>query len=138
MTTKPKKMGTTGPQATTDDVFAEAERLALAASADPALIEEYEIATRRAREIERGGYKRRIAMGKARTQNEKLIHHMLNIGPISLREALLEYNVTSLTRRICDIQEMGYRIVKDQRHNPVTGQEYTRYGIEHLQIAAAE
>lgn len=77
-------------------------------------------------------------MGKARTQNEKLIHHMLNIGPISLREALLEYNVTSLTRRVCDIAEMGYKVVKDRRHSPVTGQEYTRYGIEVAQITAAE
>lgn len=69
-------------------------------------------------------------MKKARTQVEHLVSHMQRIGPISVREAMLEYKVGSLSRRMVDIQEMGYKVVKFDRVNPVTNNVYVRYGLE--------
>lgn len=63
------------------------------------------------------------------TQVEKLLHHMRAIGPISQREAYLEYDIQSFHRRLSDIRALGYDLKPIPKTNPVTGQTYTRYGI---------
>lgn len=64
------------------------------------------------------------------TQVEKLLNHMRKIGPISQRDAYLEYDIQSFHRRLSDIREMGIKLKATPKVNPVTGQEYTRYSIE--------
>lgn len=124
-------MTKTTDQTTTEGCpFETAERLALEAVGDPSKHSIYETATQRCRQLERGGYKGRIAMGKAQTQVEKLIYHMIHHGPISQREAMVDYHVASLTRRICDIEALGYKIHRKEKTNPVTGNVYTRYWID--------
>lgn len=124
-----RKMTKKVPETTDGCPFEKAERLALEAVADPSKKTEYENATSHARHLERGGYRGRIAMGNGKTQVEKLIHHMMEHGPISQREAMIDYHVSSLTRRICDIEEMGYVVHRKENKNPVTGNVYTRYWI---------
>lgn len=63
------------------------------------------------------------------TQNEQLLKHMKRIGGISQREAMLEYNVQSLTRRIADLRKAGFKIKTVFKHNPITGQRYARYTL---------
>lgn len=115
---------------TTEDLASRAEDQAVRSTTDPNLPADYAETYTTARAEERGGYKTRIAMGKARTQVEKLIHHMQTIGPISAREAMIEYHVASMTRRMCDIEELGYELVKTEKINPVSGNPYTRYGLK--------
>ena len=64
------------------------------------------------------------------TQVEKLLDHMQKIGPISQREAYLEYDIQSFHRRLSDIRQMGIELEAYPKTNPVTGQSYTRYGIK--------
>ena len=116
--------------ATIEDLAEMAEDQAVRSASDPDLPADYAETYTKARAEERGGYKTRIAMGKARTQVEKLIHHMQTIGPISAREAMIEYHVASMTRRMCDIEEMGYDLEKTEKINPVSGNPYTRYGLK--------
>ena len=115
---------------TIEGLAEKAEDQAVRSTTDPKLPADYAETYATARAAERGGYKTRIAMGAARTQVEKLIHHMKTIGPISAREAMIEYHIASLTRRMCDIEELGYKLVKTERLNPVTKNPYTRYGLE--------
>lgn len=115
---------------TTEDLTSKAEDQAVLSASNPELPADYAETYNQARAEERGGYKTRIAMGQARTQVEKLIHHMKTIGPISAREAMIEYHVASMTRRMCDIEELGYELVKTEKVNPVSGNPYTRYGLK--------
>lgn len=63
------------------------------------------------------------------TQNEKILNHIQVHGSISQREAFIDYGVQSFTRRIADIREAGYDLIKVRRHHPTTGQVYSRYYI---------
>ena len=113
----------------TTEVLLRAENLALAAVKDRKRLGEYLEAIARVKEVERRQRLINIARKTPQTQVEKLIVHMTTIGPISLREALMEYGVQSLTRRISDIREAGFDVVAYPKRNPVTGQEYTKYGL---------
>jgi hypothetical protein len=64
-----------------------------------------------------------------KTQVQKLIDHLYNTGSITQREALMDYSIQSLTRRIVDIRNKGYNVKSEQRHHPVTGQRYVRYTL---------
>lgn len=63
------------------------------------------------------------------TQVEKLLHHLQNVGPISQREAYLEYDIQSFHRRLSDIRQLGFKLQAIPKKNPVTGQEYTKYEL---------
>lgn len=65
------------------------------------------------------------------SQNELILNHMRKRGYITMREAILDYSIQSLTRRISDLRERGHDIVSEQRRHPITGQEYTRYSLAH-------
>lgn len=113
---------------TTDDEcpFEHAEDLALKAVKDPELIPQYLQAQRTVLALEGGqGWKGNRKM----SQNELILNHMRKRGYITMREALMDYSIQSLTRRISDLRERGHNIVTDQRRHPVTGQEYTRYSL---------
>lgn len=113
---------------TTDECpFEKAERLAVEAVKDPGRIPEYDKAVQKVQALEFGskGLKGNFKM----SQTEKILKHMREAGHITQRQAMMDYSIQSLTRRICDLQEKGHRIHKERRKHPVTGQEYTRYSL---------
>ncbi len=55
--------------------------------------------------------------------------HMMAAGSITQREAILDYSVQSLTRRITEIQDAGIGVIRDDRKHPLTGQRYARYSL---------
>jgi hypothetical protein len=66
------------------------------------------------------------------TQNEMLLKHFRTTGSITMREALLDHGIQCLTKRIQELREMGFKIVSERKHHPITGQRYTRYRIKGL------
>ena len=62
---------------------------------------------------------------------KKVYQHMQRAGSISAREAMNDYGITSasLARRICDIEEAGFKVKRERREHPLTGQNYTRYKL---------
>lgn len=73
--------------------------------------------------LEMNGWKKRNGM----TQNQKIIAHLKKAGSITVREALVDYSIQSLTKRIAELREDGYKIISKTKHHPVTGQKYVRY-----------
>lgn len=44
------------------------------------------------------------------TQNERVLYHLENIGPISCWQAVDDYGITALHSRIADLRRDGHRI----------------------------
>lgn len=84
-------------------------------------------------DVEHQGWKKVNGM----TQNDKIINHMLKNGSITQREALIDYSIQSLTKRISELREMGFPIRKEVRRHPVTGQTYARYFLGKIEAKAA-
>lgn len=63
------------------------------------------------------------------TQNIKLLNHLRKADSITLREALMEYNISSPSKRISELKQEGYNIMAFWRKNPATGQRYKRYKL---------
>lgn len=61
------------------------------------------------------------------TQNEIIYFHLKRAGSISQREALVDYSVQSLTKRISELRGFGVHIITQYKKHPVTGQRYARY-----------
>lgn len=64
-----------------------------------------------------------------KTQNEKLLAHFKKAGSITVREALIEYSVQSLTKRVQELRADGHNIQSIQRRHPITKQRYVRYHL---------
>jgi biotin operon repressor len=63
----------------------------------------------------------------SKTQHDMIIQHLKTAKGLTVREAMIEYSISSLTKRIQELREMGYDIESVRREHPVTGQRYTRY-----------
>lgn len=63
------------------------------------------------------------------SQNQLILDHMKRTGSITMREALIDYSVQSLTKRIQELRQAGYNIKSVQKTHPTTGQRYTRYTL---------
>ncbi len=61
------------------------------------------------------------------TQNQQIIQHMKRTGSITQREAIIDYSVQSLTKRISELRRTGYQIRSENKKHPTTGQRYVRY-----------
>lgn len=61
------------------------------------------------------------------TQNQLILNHLLRTGSITQREALLDYSIQSITKRISELRERGYKIKSEKKQHPTTGQRYVRY-----------
>lgn len=61
------------------------------------------------------------------TQNQRILKHLRKAGSITVREAIVEYSIQSLTKRIQELRDDGYNIISVVKRHPVTGQKYTRY-----------
>lgn len=64
-----------------------------------------------------------------KTQNQLIIEHMKRAGSITQREALIDYSVQCLTKRIQELRDSGWRIKTVQKTHPTTGQRYARYTL---------
>ena len=62
-------------------------------------------------------------------QLKTIVKHLQTVGSITNREAIVEYNIMSLPRRINDLEELGYSFNKVLKAHPVTGQRYKRYHL---------
>ena len=63
------------------------------------------------------------------TQHAKIIKHLQSTKGITVREAMVEYSISSLTKRIHELRELGYDILSQHKAHPVTGQRYVRYTL---------
>lgn len=64
------------------------------------------------------------------TQNQRIIKHLKKAGSITVREAIVEYSIQSLTKRVQELRESGHNIISHVKSHPMTGQKYTRYTLE--------
>jgi hypothetical protein len=64
------------------------------------------------------------------TQNQILLSHFKKANSISQREALVDYSIQSLTKRISELKAMGHNIQTQFKKHPVTGQRYARYVLK--------
>jgi DNA-binding HxlR family transcriptional regulator len=66
------------------------------------------------------------------SQVSTLLSHLKRVKSkgISQREAMIDYSIQSLTKRISELREMGHHIKTIHRKHPVTGQRYARYVLE--------
>jgi hypothetical protein len=64
-------------------------------------------------------------------QAQTIYQHMRRAGSISSREAMSDYGITSgsLARRVVDMEEAGFTIIRDRRVHPITRRRYTRYSV---------
>lgn len=63
------------------------------------------------------------------TQNSKILKHLRKAGSLTVREAMVEYSIQSLTKRIAELRDEGYAIISNVKTHPMTGQKYTRYTL---------
>lgn len=68
-------------------------------------------------------------MSNNNTQHSKIMNHLRTTGSITVREAMIEYHVSSLTKRIHELREQGIDILSVTKRHPVTGQKYVRYTL---------
>ena len=63
-------------------------------------------------------------------QLKTILKHLDTVGSITNREAIVEYNIMSLPRRINDLeQDYGVQFKREMKAHPVTGQRYVRYHV---------
>ena len=69
---------------------------------------------------------------KQGTLPRQIVGYMIKNGSISAREAMLDLDITSasFSRRVCDLEEMGYVIIRERKKHLVTAKRYTRYSIQ--------
>lgn len=60
-------------------------------------------------------------------QARTVMSHLINVGTITQREALMDHSVQSLTRRITEIRQSGFNVDGTWKLHPLTGQRYMRY-----------
>ena len=64
------------------------------------------------------------------SQNQILLRHFKKTRSISQREALLEYSIQCLSKRIQELRDAGYNIETQHKRHPTTGQRYARYVLK--------
>ena len=62
-------------------------------------------------------------------QLKTILKHLNKVGSISTLEAINYYQVMSLSRRISDLEELGYKFNKELKINPATNKRYKRYHL---------
>jgi hypothetical protein len=111
----------------TDEIFERAEHYCVLASQDPETYgDAYVYWNTKAQSLENQGWKKM----NGKTQHQKIMTHLKKAGSITVREAMVEYSIQSLTKRIQELREMGHNIVSQIKHHPITGQKYTRYTLQ--------
>jgi hypothetical protein len=62
-------------------------------------------------------------------QHKLIIKHLRTTKGITVREAMIEYSISSLTSRVCELRRDGYPILSTTKRHPVTKQRYVRYTL---------
>ena len=62
-------------------------------------------------------------------QLDTIMKPLQTVGSITNREAIVEYNIMALPRRIKDLEEFGNTFNRVRKTHPVTGQRYVRYHL---------
>ena len=68
-------------------------------------------------------------MSNTNTQLSNIMKHLRTTGSITVREAMIEYHISSLTKRIHELRQLGIDIMSVTKRHPVTGQKYVRYTL---------
>lgn len=68
------------------------------------------------------------------TQNQLIVKHLNKAGSITVREAIVEYSIQSLTKRINELREAGHEIISTTKHHPITRQKYVRYHYPNVKV----
>ncbi|MET4733906.1 hypothetical protein ABIE64_002635 [Thalassospira sp. MBR-102] len=70
-----------------------------------------------------------IPMHLLSPQEQTIFKHIVSAGHITALDAMVNYGITSaaLSRRICDMEDLGVRFERERRQHPVTKKRYTRY-----------
>lgn len=68
-------------------------------------------------------------MSTSKQHTEILTHLRISKKGITVREAMIEYSISSLTSRVCELRRDGYPILSTTRRHPVTKQRYVRYTL---------
>ncbi len=63
------------------------------------------------------------------TQHSNILNHLRTTKGITVREAMIEYHISSLTKRIHELRGLGYNILSTTKRHPITGQKYVRYTL---------
>ena len=64
---------------------------------------------------------------KLSKQHNNILKHLRTAKGLTVREALIEYSISSLTKRVQELRGLGYDIESVRKKHPVTGQRYVRY-----------
>lgn len=62
-------------------------------------------------------------------QHKLIIKHLRTTKGITVREAMIEYSISSLTKRIHELRGLGFDILSTTKRHPVTKQRYVRYTL---------
>ncbi len=108
-----------------DETFKQAETLCLEAVDNSERLPAYLKAHKAAQLLEHSGWRKKTGM----TQNQIIMKHLLRAGSITVREAMVEYSIQSLTKRIQELREDGIDIVSVTKYHPVSRQKYVRYHL---------
>jgi len=106
-----------------DDLFACAERLAVQAVNDPALVSEYAAVMTEVQHRE-GGWKVR----NKQSQNDMILKHLMAGRSISPLEAMGVFGVYRLAARIFELRESGHEITKVIKDDG-RGRTYAEYSL---------
>lgn len=68
-------------------------------------------------------------------QAKTIVAHMAKAGSISLREAIADHSIQSLTRRITEIEKEGIKVNRESCNHPLTSQRYMRYSLANQKAA---
>jgi len=62
-------------------------------------------------------------------QLDTIMKHLRTVGSISTMDAITQYKIMALPRRIKDLEEFGNTFNRVRKTHPVTGQRYVRYHL---------
>ena len=63
------------------------------------------------------------------TQEAQVMKHLEKVGSITVREAMVDYSIQSLTKRISNLRGIGHNIISERKKHKITGQTYVRYSL---------
>ena len=69
-------------------------------------------------------------------QLDTIMKHLRTVGSISTMDAITQYKIMALPRRILDLKELGVVFITQRKTHPATGQRYTRYVLVNEHNAA--
>ena len=65
-----------------------------------------------------------------KSQHQLIINHLKSTKGITVREAMIDYSISGLSKRIQELREQGFDILSVKKKHPITGQRYVRYILE--------